>query len=298
MKCMQLSHLLLLLTLQHHHIPLPLPPPAGDSSCLLSGGQLQYARCCTFLLYFLRLRPRLPSGWKIITLEMGPQIQKNKSGIFLLKSIWFTLIHKWITPEFYTNFRRKTFQSRYYSSPTTWILFLSSATSQGHNRYILIGKKYIYILAINQIVSMCQNIFEKFMPEIRLFFLKVPMVVGGVMFSSVTQSRRTLCDPMNRSTPGLPVHHQLPEGTQTHVHWVGDAIHPSHPLSSPSPPAPNPSQHQGLFQWVSSSHQVVKYWSFNLSWNSVLPMNTQDWSPLGGGIMILCLFYDTEITFY
>ena len=65
---------------------------------------------------------------------------------------------------------------------------------------------------------------------------------------SVTQSCPTLCDPMNRSTPGLPVHHQLPEFTQTHVHRVSDAIHPSHPLSSPSPPAPNPSQHQSLFQ--------------------------------------------------
>ena len=63
---------------------------------------------------------------------------------------------------------------------------------------------------------------------------------------------------MNHSTPGLPVHHQLPEFTQTHVHWVGDAIQPSHPLSSPSPPAFNLSQHQGLFQWVSSSHQVAK----------------------------------------
>ena len=69
-----------------------------------------------------------------------------------------------------------------------------------------------------------------------------------VQFSSVTQSCLTLCDPMNRSTPGLPVHHQLPEFTQTHVHCVSDAIQPSHPLSSPSPPAPNPSQHQGLFQ--------------------------------------------------
>ena len=69
----------------------------------------------------------------------------------------------------------------------------------------------------------------------------------SVQFSSVTQSCPTLCDPMNRSTPGLPVHHQLPEFTQTHVHRVGDAIQPSHPLSSPSP-APNPSQHQGLFQ--------------------------------------------------
>ena len=71
---------------------------------------------------------------------------------------------------------------------------------------------------------------------------------SSVQFSSVTQSCPTLCDPMNRSTPGLPVHHQLPEFTQTHGHRVGDAIQPSHPLSSPSPPAPNPSQHQSLFQ--------------------------------------------------
>ena len=69
-----------------------------------------------------------------------------------------------------------------------------------------------------------------------------------LQFSSVAQSCPTLCDPMNRSTPGLPVHHKLPEFTQTHAHRVGDAIQPSHPLSSPSPPAPNPSQHQGLFQ--------------------------------------------------
>ena len=69
-----------------------------------------------------------------------------------------------------------------------------------------------------------------------------------VQFSSVAQSCPTLCDPMNRSTPGLPVHHQLPEFTQTHIHRVRDAIQPSHPLSSPSPPAPNPSQHQSLFQ--------------------------------------------------
>ena len=70
----------------------------------------------------------------------------------------------------------------------------------------------------------------------------------SVQFSSVTQSHPTLCYPVNHSTPGLPVHHQLPEFTQTHVHRVGDAIQPSHPLSSPSPPAPNPSQHQSLFQ--------------------------------------------------
>ena len=81
---------------------------------------------------------------------------------------------------------------------------------------------------------------------------------------SVAQSCPTLCDPMIRSTPGLPVHHQLPEFTQTHVHRVSDAIQPSHPLSSPSPPVPNPSQHQSLFQWVNSSHEVAKVLEFQL----------------------------------
>ena len=80
----------------------------------------------------------------------------------------------------------------------------------------------------------------------------------SVPFSSVTQSCLTLCDPMNGSTPGLPVHHQLLESTQTHVHWVGDAIQSSHPLSSPSPPVLNLSQHQGLLKRVSSLHQVAK----------------------------------------
>ena len=78
------------------------------------------------------------------------------------------------------------------------------------------------------------------------------------LFSSVAQSHPTLCDPMDCSTPGLPIYHQLPEFTQIHVHQVGDVIQPSHPLLSPSPPALNLSQHQGLFQWVSSLHQVAK----------------------------------------
>ena len=100
---------------------------------------------------------------------------------------------------------------------------------------------------------------------------------GRVQFSSVAQSCLTLCDPMNRSTPGLPVHHHLPEFTQTHVHRVGDAIQPSHPRSSPSPPAPNPSQHQSLFQWVNSLHEVAKGVS---ALASFLPKNAQGWSPL------------------
>ena len=99
----------------------------------------------------------------------------------------------------------------------------------------------------------------------------LPFVVNICQFSavsSVAQSCLTLCDPMNHSTPGLPVHHQLLEFTQTHAHRVGDAIQPSHPLSSPSPSAPNPSQHQSLFQWVSSSHEVAKVLEFQLQHQS------------------------------
>ena len=106
----------------------------------------------------------------------------------------------------------------------------------------------------------------------------------GYQFSSVTQSCPTLCDPMNRSTPGLPVQHQLPEFTKTHVHRVNDAIQPSHPLSSPSPPAPNPSQHQSLFQsvnsWGGQSTGVSALASF-------LPKKSQGWSPeWTGGISL------------
>ena len=106
------------------------------------------------------------------------------------------------------------------------------------------------------------------------------MVTASVQFSSVAQSCPTLCDPMNHSTPGLPVHHQLPEFTQTHVHRVGDAIQPSRPLSFPSPPALNPSQHQSLFQQVNSSHEVAKVLEFQLQHQS-FQLISQDWSPLG-----------------
>ena len=102
----------------------------------------------------------------------------------------------------------------------------------------------------------------------------------SVQLSSVSQSCLNLCDPMNCSMPGLPVHHQLPEFTQTHVHWIGDAIQPYHPLLSPSPPAMNLSQHQGLSQWVSSSHQVTKLLEFQLQHQSF------QWTPRTG------LFYD------
>ena len=87
----------------------------------------------------------------------------------------------------------------------------------------------------------------------------------SVQFSSVAQSCMTLCDPMNCSVPGLPVHHQLPYFTQTHMHRVGDAIQSSHPLSSPSPPAPNPSQHQSFSNESTFHMRWPKYWNFSFS---------------------------------
>ena len=105
-------------------------------------------------------------------------------------------------------------------------------------------------------------------------------------FSSLTQSCPTLCDPMDCSTPGFSLHHRIPELTQIHAHWVNDAIQPSHPLSPPSPPAFNLSQHQGLFKWVSSSHQVSKVLEFQLQhqsfqwiFRSDFFQDRQVWSP-------------------
>ena len=116
----------------------------------------------------------------------------------------------------------------------------------------------------------------------------------SVQFSSVAQSYPTLCDPTDCSTPGLPVHHQLPEFTQTHGHRVSDAIQPSHPLSSPSPPAPNPSQHQSLFQWVNSSHEVAKVLEFHSYLFIVSLPSAQNVSSVGAGSFVcfatdLCL---------
>ena len=96
---------------------------------------------------------------------------------------------------------------------------------------------------------------------------------------SVAQSCPTLCDPMDCSMPGFPILHHLLELAQIHVHWVGDAIQPSRPLSSPSPPAFNLSQHQGLFQWVGSLHQVAKVLELQLQ--HLPPMNIEGWFPLG-----------------
>ena len=132
--------------------------------------------------------------------------------------------------------------------------------------FILFFILYIIVLVLPNIkmnppqVYMCSPSWK--------VFLNWSIVVYNILqiqsVSSVVQSCLTVCDPMNHRTPGLPVHHQLLEFTQTHVYRVSDAIQPSHPLSSPSPPAPNPSQNQSLFQWVNSSHEVAKVLEFQL----------------------------------
>ena len=130
---------------------------------------------------------------------------------------------------------------------------------QGNPSLLLLWKSFLfsennYWGCLSTLNLMCHILLEGFL--------------GGAQFSSVTQSCPTLCNPLNHSTPGLPVHHPLLEFTQTHVPWVGDAIQAAHPLLSPSTPAFNLSQHQGLFQWVSSSHQVAKVLDFQLQHQS------------------------------
>ena len=140
--------------------------------------------------------------------------------------------------------------------------YVGSSTTRDRNCVPCIGPRILIQCAIREVLVLgleCWTKFDQQINQVPRFYSMEELLVKGqfrgrwagfssVQFSSVAQSCPTLCDPMNPSTPGLPVHHQLPEFTQIHVHRVSDAIQPSHPLSSPSPPAPNPSQHQSLFQ--------------------------------------------------
>ena len=152
----------------------------------------------------------------------------------------------------------------FWSAFSWWLVILSIFSRTSWPSLCLLWKtfssKKIHFMAFNLTYNPWPPLFCKVVSGV---FLNWQLRYSQSV-SSVTQSCLTLWDPMDRSTPGFPVHHQLLELAETHVHRVGDAIQPSHPLSSPSPPAPNPSQHQGLFQWVSSSHQVAKVLEFQL----------------------------------
>ena len=146
--------------------------------------------------------------------------------------------------------------------PTTVSQLASPVSSRQTNKLTMSLPSIKQPKLLNAAASEQQDTLPHIVLIVKISFSKTLQFY--VQFSSVAQSCPTLCDPMNRSTPGLPVHHQLPEFTQTHVHRVSDAIQQSHPLSSPSPPAPNPSQHHSLFQWVNSSHEVAKGLEFQL----------------------------------
>ena len=180
----------------------------------------------------------------------------------------------------------------YYTSYSTNACFLSQDPIQGSTWHSLVHSSLIFMCLAAP--GLCYRIWtlsysmwglvpwpgiEPGPPALRALSLShwttgPPEEYPTLHFSSVTQSCPTLSNPMDCNTPGLPVHHQLPELAQTHVHWVGATVQPSPPLSSPSPPAFNLSQHQGLFTWVSFSHLVAKVLEFSAS-ASVLPVNIQ-----------------------
>ena len=169
-------------------------------------------------------------------------------------SDWIQLLRLYIMH--LTSYRTKyELKTKLSFSVEMWLFFSSRLSMTLYKSWFISLKKYLNIYLFRctrSYLHMGSSIF----------------IVASVRFSSVAQSCPTLLNPMDCSTPGLLVHHQLLEFTQTHICWVGDAIQPSHPLSPPSPPALNPSQHQGHLQWVSSSHQVVKVLEFLLQHQS------------------------------
>ena len=162
--------------------------------------------------------------------------------------------------------RDRWYLIRHFCWMNKWYIWDTKSTEPGMRRTRLLWLGFV-ILDTGKIASDFFSLFRNRGWSAQRFQRSCP-VFCFFQFSSVVQSCPTLCTPMDCSVPGFPVHHQLLKLAQTHVHRVGDAIQPSHPLSSPSPPTFNLSQHQGLFQWVSSSHQVAKVLEFQLQHQS------------------------------
>ena len=168
--------------------------------------------------------------------------------------------HDWVTELNWTDgwpwFFECWVSSQLFQSPFTFIKRLFSSFSLSTIRVV----SFAYLRLLIYLPAILSPAYDsRIQPSILHYVLCIHFVA---------QSCPTLCDPMGHSMPGFPVYHQLLEFTQTHVHWVGDAIQPSHPLLSPSPPTINLSQHEGLFKWVSSSHEVAKVLEFQLQHQS------------------------------
>ena len=164
--------------------------------------------------------------------------------------------HGWALTYIWLNERNQSEETAYCVILYMWHSRMSKYSRRGKNIETIRRSVVAIVMGVEEVNRKCTQNFQS--------IWSILYSTLTVQFSSVPQSCPTLCDPMNFSTPGLPVHQQLPEFTQTHVHQVSDAIQPSHSLSPPSPPAPNPSQHQALFQWVNSSHEVAKVLEFQL----------------------------------
>ena len=173
------------------------------------------------------------------------------------------------------------FNSTFECNQMVFVFFWLSITPSSSIHGVTNGKNscFLWLSSISLCVYVCMYVHTQHIYSFTYWWTQVVSISWllsimlqwtqrGIQFSSVIQSCQTFCNPMNRSTPGLPVQHQLPEFTQTHVHRVSDAIQPSHPLSFPSLPALNLSQNQGLFKWVSSSYQVAKVLEFQLQLQS------------------------------
>ena len=158
----------------------------------------------------------------------------------------------------------KILESIWMSSKWKWLLVVNMVIFE----VIFLRSNNWKLMCLHRSSDWCETKLSWLNSQGRVVSFQVELGMLYQSVSSVAESCPTLCDPMDCSMPGLPVHHQFPEFTQTHGHWVGDAIQPSHPLSSPSPPAFNLSQPQGLFQWVSSKHQMARVLEFQLQHQS------------------------------
>ena len=237
-SCSVLSDFLWPRGLQHARLPCPLSPRVYSNSCPLSqwchptisSSVSPFSSCLqSFPASVFSSDSALHIRWSnyCCSFSFSISLSNEYSGLISFRIGWFDLTVK------------ESLNRLQHISKASILWRSAFFVVQLSHLYMTMGKNIDLTIQtfVNKVIALRFNTLSRF-------------VIDSVQFTSVAQSCPTLRDPMNGSTPGLPVHHQLPEFTQTHIHRVGDAIQPSHPLSCPFPPAPNPSQHQSLFQWL------------------------------------------------